>query len=152
MTSPRFSTAIPTAALTLGVAGLVPFVGLFLAEIWGLEPFGRAPMLVLAQYAATTLSFMGAIHWGLAMAEYGGRRDSSWTYAASVVPALVAWFALAFFPLPVALRIMAAAYALLLFYDLGAVRRGAAPAWFSRLRTPLTFVVVPCLIFASVLS
>lgn len=152
MTSTRFSTQIPTAALTLGVAGLVPFVGLFIAEIWGLEPFGRAPMLVLAQYAATTLSFMGAIHWGLAMGEFGGRRDASWTYAASVVPALIAWFALAFFPLPVALRIMSAAYALLLFYDMGAVRRGFAPAWYTNLRWPLTLVVVPCLIFASALS
>jgi len=152
MTSQRFSTAIPTAALTLGAMGLIPFVGLLFAEIWALEPFGRAPTLVLAQYAATTLSFMGAIHWGLAMGEYGGRRDNSWAYAVSVVPGLIAWFALAFFPLTVALGIMAAAYVLLLFYDLSAVRRGAAPGWYSRLRPPLTFVVVPCLIFAAVLS
>jgi hypothetical protein len=152
MTSTPFSTAVPTAALSLGVAGLIPFLGLSLAEVAGLEPFGRAPMLVLAQYAATTLSFMGAVHWGLAMGEYGGRRDASWSYAASVVPGLVAWFALAFFPLPVALRIMAFAYAALLVYDLGAVRRGFAPAWYGRLRWPLTGVVVPCLFFASMLS
>lgn len=152
MTSRRFVTAIPPAALALGAAGLLPFVGLFLAEIWDVEPFGRAPMMVLGQYAAMVLSFMGAVHFGLAMAEFGGRRDASWTYTASVVPALIAWFSLAFFPLPVALRIMAASFVMLFIYDLGAVRRGFAPAWHTRLRGPLIAVIVPCLIFASAMA
>ncbi len=152
MTSPRFSTAIPTAALTLSAAGLLPFIGLTLAQLWHIEPFGRQPLLVLAQYAATTLSFMGAVHWGLAMSEYGGRRDASWTYAVGVAPALIAWFALAFFPTDVALRIMAIAFALLLAYDIGSVRRGFAPAWYAHLRWPLTLIVVACLFFASILT
>ena len=152
MTSPRFSTAIPTAAVTLSTAGLLPFIGLTLAPLWGVEPFGREPLLVLAQYSATTLSFMGAVHWGLAMGEFGGRRDASWTYAASVAPALIAWFALAFFPTGVALRIMAGAFALLLAYDVGAVRRGYAPAWYAHLRWPLTLIVVVSLFFASILT
>jgi hypothetical protein len=152
MTSPRYSTAIPTAALTLSILGLLPFIGLMLAPLWGLEPFGRPPLVVLALYAAINLSFMGAIHWGLAMGEFGGRRDASWTYVASICPALIGWFALAFFPQAFAMRLMAAAFVLLLAYDIGAVRRGFAPAWYTHLRWPLTLVVVVCLFLASILT
>lgn len=153
MSSTRaFQASIPTAALALGITGLIPFLGLVVFAVWGLEPFGRSPVSVLALYAATVLSFMGAIHWGLAMADYGGPRDTSWSYAVSVMPALIAWFAQAFFPPAAALRIMAAAFALLLVYDIGAVRRGLAPSWYTRLRWPLTTIVVACLLLASYLG
>ena len=90
--TPRPATTIPTAAAILGAGGLVPFVGLALAPLWSLELFNRPPLAVLGLYAAVILSFMGAIHWGLAMAEPS---DPSTTgsnptgrYVASVLPAL----------------------------------------------------------------
>lgn len=143
------SRTIPTAALVLGTAGLLPFVALALAPLWSIEPFGRPPLGILAVYAAVVLSFMGAVHWGLAMAEFGGPRATTWGYIASVIPALVGWFALSFFPLAIALRIIAATYVGLLLYDIRAARLGRAPQWYARLRPPLTVVVATSLIFAS---
>ena len=143
---------VPIPAAILGAAGALPFVGLLLAPFLGFEPFGRNPVAVLGLYAAVILSFMGAVHWGLAMAEMGGKRDTAWSYAISVAPAVFGWFALAFLPHPVALRAIALAFALLLLYDLRAVRLGRAPPWYGRLRWPLTLVVVPSLMAASILA
>lgn len=59
--------APPPWALRLGYAGLVPFVlGAALVRLVepALMPFA---MLALAGYAATVASFLGGIHWGLAM-------------------------------------------------------------------------------------
>jgi hypothetical protein len=145
-------SAIPMTAAFLGAGGLLPFAGLLIAPWLGAEPFGRAPIPVLALYAAIILSFMGAVHWGLAMAEFGGRRDASWRFGVSVGPALIAWFGLAFLPLAVALRVLAGAFALLLLYDLRASRIGTAPPWYARLRWRLTAIVVPCVLAASVLA
>ena len=145
-------TVIPATAAWLGAGGLLPFIGLLIAPLAGAEPFGRPPVVVLGLYTAVILSFMGAVHWGLAVAEFGGRRDASWRYALSVVPALLGWFALAFLPLPVALRVIAGAFALLLLYDVRASRIGTAPPWYARLRWRLTAVVVPCVLAASVLA
>jgi hypothetical protein len=143
---------VPAAAAILGAAGLLPFVGLPAAAWWGIEPFGRSPVAVLALYGVAILSFMGAVHWGLAMAGVAAWRDAAWSYGASVLPALFGWFALAFLPLPVALRALALGFALLLLYDLRAVRLGAAPAWYARLRWPLTLIVVASLLVASVMA
>ena len=143
---------VPAPAAFLGAAGVLPFVALVLAPLWNFEPFGRAPLLVLGLYASVILSFMGAVHWGLAMAEYGGRRDAMWSYLVSVMPALFGWFSLAFLPQVVAFRVIAAAFVLLLAYDIRAVRLGRSPPWYTRLRWPLTLVVVPSLLFASVLA
>lgn len=139
---------VPLTAAVLGAAGALPFLGLLMAQRWGVEPFGRPPLSVLALYAAVILAFMGAVHWGLAMAEYGGRRDTTWSYIMSVIPALLGWFALAFLPMTVALGVIALGFALLLAYDLRALRLGRAPAWYGSLRWPLTLVAVSCLLAA----
>ena len=76
-TSPLAATPLNTAASArrpsalawaLGVAGLLPFaVGA--AGLWLLPPqwAGLAAAALLA-YAAVIVSFLGGIHWGLAMA------------------------------------------------------------------------------------
>lgn len=79
-------------ARLLGYGGLVPFVGLA-AATWMLDDTRRAEsVLALLAYGATILSFVGAIHWGLAM------RDPTNPPAAmlawGVVPSLAAWAAL----------------------------------------------------------
>ena len=59
--------APPVWALRLGYAGLIPFVfGAVLVHLVDLSlmPF---TMLALSAYAATIASFLGGIHWGLAM-------------------------------------------------------------------------------------
>jgi Protein of unknown function (DUF3429) len=146
------ATSMPTPALVLGAAGVLPFLALAVAPAFDLAPFGRPPLEVLALYAAIILSFMGAVHWGLAMARIGGNRDHTWQYVMSVLPALVGWFALAFLPLGAAFVILAITFGLLLVYDLRAIRLQRAPVWYARLRWPLTLIVVPSLLWASILA
>jgi len=72
-------TRIPKAPLWLGAAGLIPFVSCSLGVVAGgidLTPLSLPLMtpegLIKLQslYGASILSFMGAVHWGLAMAGY----------------------------------------------------------------------------------
>lgn len=78
--------------MRLGLGGLLPFVGLALAT-WVLEgPRQAQAVFALLAYGATILSFLGAIHWGLAMRD---RTDPAVALLAwGVVPSLVAWVAL----------------------------------------------------------
>ena len=136
---------IPAPAAWLGYAGLIPFVALA-AAAWVVSGAGR-PWLdnALLTYGAVILSFMGAVHWGLAMRERGtvdGRQ-----LLASVVPPLVAWFA-AFAPASINYPVLIVAFALLCLFDGRMARVGKAPAWYPKLRTPLTAVVVLSLISA----
>lgn len=143
------SPQVPVAAAWLGGLGLLPFVagsGLVLLSDLGFALDG------LRFYAASILAFMGGIHWGLGIADFGaeGSSGSSWArLGASVVPALVGWLAL-LLPATPGLLLLAAAFALLLVGDLAAVRRGFAPAWYPRLRIPLTAIVVACLLVAAI--
>ncbi len=79
-------------AQRLGYGGLLPFVGLALV-VWTAEPAQRAVGgQALLGYAASSASFLGAIHWGLAMRD--GSRQSPALLGWGVVPSLLAWLAL----------------------------------------------------------
>ena len=84
---------IGVASRWLGYGGLAPFIVLGLATLAGAAPFGISPRLWLTGYAATILSFVGAVHWGLVVARPEWPAGPA-RLAASVVPALVAWLAL----------------------------------------------------------
>jgi hypothetical protein len=78
----------------LGYGGLLPFVLLAIASAFekeGFEFWSQA----LFSYGAITLTFVGALHWGFALAipeMPEDRRNAVLIW--SVVPALVAWVAL----------------------------------------------------------
>lgn len=77
-----------TTARALGHAGLVPFVG-GAGLVWLVQ--GEAHVyaaMALAAYAALIVSFLGGIHWGLAMRQ---SEPPPATLAWGVVPSLVAW-------------------------------------------------------------
>ena len=72
----------------LGYLGLLPFV-LGAALVWIVRADVHAYVaLALSTYAALILSFLGAIHWGLAMRQ-PANNTAAWVWG--VVPALVAW-------------------------------------------------------------
>ena len=80
------------AAWLLGYGGLVPFVGLG-AAVWLLEGARQTQALyALLAYGAVILSFLGAIHWGLAMRDLRAPSASSLSWG--VIPGLLAWAAL----------------------------------------------------------
>jgi hypothetical protein len=79
---------LPPLALRLGYAGLVPFVAGALLVWLVREDAHPYVVLALAAYAALIVSFLGGIHWGLALREPA---PSPLQLGWGVVPALVAW-------------------------------------------------------------
>lgn len=139
-------THIPTAALTLGAGGLIPFL-LGASALWWAPPGWRSDILLLLfAYGAIILTFTGAVHWGLAMRSTGVQGAGMWQrLGLSVVPALVAWISFSQTPVA-AFVILIAAYIGQYVLDVFAVRVGWAPSWYLPLRSGLTGVVIACLL------
>lgn len=139
---------MPRPAFWLGTAGLVPFVVLTSA-LFALPAHTRPQMLYwLTAYAAVILSFVGALHWGLAMVHPQMREQDRTLYMGwSVVPALAGWVSL-LLPAKTGLLLMAATFAVHYAADRQLAQRFALPAWYLRLRGGLTAVVVLCLLAA----
>src|SRR5688572_1868234 len=143
---------IPRPALWLGTGGLVPFV--LLASAFFALPAHMRPQLLywLTAYAAVILSFVGAVHWGIAMVHAQMQDSDRVVFMAwSVVPALAAWAAL-LLPADTGLLLMAATFAVHFAADRQLAQRFALPSWYLRLRASLTTVVVLCLLLAIVQS
>jgi len=78
-------------AWRLGYAGLLPFVGGALL-LWLVWPEVHPDVaLALSAYAAVIISFLGGVHWGLAMRMPGPLNTGMLVWG--VVPSLVAWVA-----------------------------------------------------------
>ena len=96
---------LPPPARLLGPAGLIPFAALAIGIWAGMPGAGTA----LAAYGATILAFLGAVHWGLALAAPATERGADWgRLGLGVVPSLIAWVAL-LLPLPAGLGLLALA-------------------------------------------
>jgi hypothetical protein len=149
MNTAATAASTPPPFFVLGVGGLVPFVAGAVA-LWAL-PTDYAPYLLqwTLGYAMVILSFVGALHWGVAMQAREAPASAVWVAALwSVAPALVAWLALAF-DATIALRIIAGMFLLQLAMDRWLVRNFATPPWYLRLRTLLTTVAAATLLAAS---
>lgn len=85
------------------------------------------------------LSFLGAIHWGLEFAGYGGTHGYR-RYAIGVIAPAVAWPTL-LLPVEGALISQFLAFTFLYYADARAAARGWAPHWYGIYRFVLTFVV-----------
>ena len=141
---------IPRPAFWLGTSGLVPFVVLTSA-LYAL-PDGNNPVLVvwLSAYGAVVLSFVGGIHWGVAMVHQRMRESDRTVFMAwSVVPVLAGWASL-LLPAKTGLLLMASSFVVHYAADRQLAQRFALPAWYLRLRGGLTAVVVLCLIMGVV--
>jgi len=130
-----------TTAKILGYAGLIPFL-VFAAGSWVVLPYVNDSITILLNYAAIILSFMGAIHWGVAMA--GDEIDSAKYYVASVIPALLAWIAL-LLPQTMALSLLLSGFIGLLIYDSKVEKVQHLPSWYIPMRIRLTITVSLCL-------
>ncbi|MFQ5936220.1 MAG: DUF3429 domain-containing protein, partial [Acidiferrobacterales bacterium] len=148
----RQSTAasIPRPAFVLGVAGLIPFL-VGAAGLW-VGPVGwrSAVMHLLLAYGAVVLTFVGAVHWGLALRDADADDAMLWRrLGASVVPALIGWWSFMLTPIG-AFIIIALAFLAQYSVDRVAVQSGWAPVWYLNLRLGLTAVVTASLIVALV--
>lgn len=138
---------VPRLAATLGYAGLLPFIVLAVA-IW-LTPTTYTQQIhhAIISYGAVILSFMGAIHWGLAMLHLKGK--SRWQLGFSVVPPLLGWWALLLENIW-SYSILITSFGILCWVDCQLTWRGLAPRWYPALRTPLTTIVIFSLSFAAI--
>jgi hypothetical protein len=125
----------------LGFLGLFPFMFLTLA-CWIVHPDWLGSLIhAQLSYGIAILSFLGGVHWGVALATGHAphpevRRSLLW----GVVPTLVAWFALVNVGLGFVVQIVAfvAAY----WNDKELYHRYLLPEWFVVLRLRLTTVVI----------
>lgn len=118
---------------------LLPFVGL---AVWIWARGGSSAGYVLAIYAATAISFTGAVHWGWTLAEYAGPSR----YYLSLVPAFGAWV-FASLPVQVGLILLAALAAGAWYAE----RRWFAarlPGWYQSLRLQTSIIAVVSLLAA----
>ncbi|KAF1813956.1 hypothetical protein P152DRAFT_394621 [Eremomyces bilateralis CBS 781.70] len=151
--------AVPRDAMIIGLAGVVPYfvtsAGTFLcaSEIItadttatgylftakGAEMFLQILEPLQVGYGAVILSFLGAVHWGMEWAGYGGHHSYK-RYAIGVFATAFAWPTI-LLEAETALISQFAAFVLLYYADTAATVRGWAPPWYSTYRFVLTFVV-----------
>ena len=149
----------------LGYAGLLPFMGA-MAVMW-MSPaifdggFSYRMTQWTLVYGAIVLSFMGGIHWGVALmlAQLEAREQTILDrLTGSVVPAILAWMAVipdfiyGNFAVATVWRfgLLLAAFVYLLEADNRSVFLGVLPAWYGPLRQKLTFFLAMILLLIMV--
>ena len=140
------ASSVPSAAAWLGGLGIIPFAGLSLATPFANDVLKGQLSFALMAYSAIILSFLGGIHWGLAIASVPQTDKTLWRrIGLSILPSLVAWAAL-LAPLSIGFLVLAAAFVAMLLVDIRASRMHEAPAWYPKLRWPLSCGVVAALL------
>ena len=135
----------PELARWLGLGGLIPFALCVVATNSNSPIIVQFGVIGAANYGAIILSFVGAIHWGLAMRE---DRNINW-YVWSVIPALMAWVAVSLLDMRLAMLAMMPAFTLAWSVDRQAFKRDLIPAWYMELRHILTAGAVLGLLLAA---
>lgn len=130
--------SLPPGAAALGYAGLLPFAAAALGTVL-LDGAARdlAARALLA-YGAVILSFLGAVHWGLALR--AGASAAARSLVVGVLPSLAAWCAL-LLEVRHGLALLVVAFGAFWLYEhrvLGACMLGEA---YLRLRRSLTLAV-----------
>lgn len=145
------NSRIPTSALVLGLAGLLPFVwgaitvysaGMAQLTLDWVGPRFIGPYVGLA-YGTVILSFMSGVLWGFATKASGSQATTG--YALSVLPALWAFFMIGGGPVSAGMNLIAGFLALLVL-DFAFSQWGLAPRWWLKLRLILTGGVIMCLL------
>ncbi|GAM87827.1 hypothetical protein ANO11243_058550 [Dothideomycetidae sp. 11243] len=150
---------VPREAYFVGMAGVLPYLATSLSTVYcaweinhaaatgaGLLMSERTAELLLhvveplqIGYGAVIISFLGAIHWGLEWAGYGGTQGYS-RYAIGMIAPAVAWPTI-MFPAETALIAQFLAFNFLYYADSRATKRGWCPPWYGVYRFVLTFIV-----------
>lgn len=150
--------SVPMLVKVLGFGGALPFwacsptVAASLPFLNALDPaiISHAGVLQIG-YGATIISFLGGVHWGLAMTSLTPLKMTGQRYMWSVLPCLMAWPTVAM-PLPQAASIQAALLGVLYMVDRGWAGRGGLPPWYMSLRLPLTVLAAGGLAVTSATS
>jgi hypothetical protein len=121
----------------LGYAGLIPFVFFGIGAWFGSAQWQAFSLHALAVYGAVILSFLGAVHWGLFLADRSYRVLGQAAPLWAVTPSVAAWGAL-LLPQAPALVALLALFPLVLWVDRGSLRHFRLPPGYIALRGYLT--------------
>ncbi|KZS89959.1 hypothetical protein SISNIDRAFT_458280 [Sistotremastrum niveocremeum HHB9708] len=157
------ASQVPQPVMVLGLAGALPYLGtsissIYLARQAGIAASGGTPgvdpnlaiailndcLHIQVTYGAVLLSFLGALHWGLEFAGYGGRQGYP-RLLLGLTPVLIAWPTLALSP-PAALLAQWVGFTGLWWADQKTTTAGWAPRWFSQYRFYLSILIGTCMI------
>lgn len=143
----------PVLPFALGLAGLIPFVGLSAYSVVLNTPAAAIASTLLLVYGAVILSFLGGSRWG---AEIHRRPEtpSSAILCLAMLPSLAGWAAVIIDVLAdsdTAYWLLTLGFVLHMLWDMTAVRNGTFPRWYMPLRIALTVIVVLSLTAAAVL-
>ena len=119
---------------SLGWAGLVPFGLAALGTHSGIDALVSYGFLGGTAYGAVILSFLGAVHWGLAMQ---ADRSPYW-YVWSITPALFGFASLLLLDVEMRVATLIPLFALAWFVDRKAANHDLIPNWYIQLRFKLT--------------
>lgn len=134
---------LQTMGKCLGYLGLLPFVtGAATALL-----FEELPAVVLrgfTLYSLAILSFMGGVHWGLAliMGTYQSKR-----LFISITPVAVAWICVMLLPGYLAVTILGLAFIAQWTVDRPILAELSIPSWYLEMRPRLAYVVAGCHLF-----
>lgn len=134
MESPLENDPDPKTPYFLGLAGLIPFGIAALFTHSGIDTFVLYGFLAGTAYGAVILSFLGAVHWGLAMQD---GRNPYW-YFWSITPALFGFASLLIFNVEIRIVALIPLFGLAWSVDRQAAYHGLIPNWYMRLRNMLT--------------
>ncbi len=145
------------AAIALGLAGLLPFLGLGIAALTTADPVAADRyLLALIAYGAVVLAFLGGVHWGFVLHPAAlpeglspeERRDAT-RLGLGVLPSLIGFAAL-LMPLlaipNVGLVVLIAGYVATVIAEAQLRRRQLVPGGYMALRWALSVIVLMVLI------
>lgn len=138
--------AISTAQ-RLGFAGLIPFLAFTLGGL--LDVYAEHAIRLFVIYSAQILSFLGGIHWGVAMQTDGSpTRSLKWSMLPSIVGISLFFAGLWLSPLTM-LTILALTHLFWLNFE---KRHLPEQLWYLELRNRLTFTVVALHVILIIIS
>lgn len=135
--------------LTLTMLSAVPFVALSVAV--SARVFENNAMVIhaLLSYSTVILSFLGGVHWGIAITNYvHDKRVANILIAESVLPSVLAWGGLLHAELHIQLLLLTVLFTFIWAIDSMLVERKVIPVWFFEIRCIITPIVVTSLYVA----
>lgn len=135
--------------MTITVMSAVPFVAL--SVVASMRWFEDTTFVIhtLLTYSAVILSFLGGVHWGVAISNYAfDKHLANRLVAESVIPSLLAWGALLYAELHIQLLVLTVLFTSIWAIDSMLVARKIIPMWFFEIRCIITPVVVVSLYVA----
>ena len=129
--------------MRLGYLGLIPFLAGAVTALLSEELVSLAFQAFIL-YSLAILSFMGGIHWGLALII--GTRQST-RLLISVVPVIVAWICMIALPATLTLAVLGGGFIAQWFIDRPILAELPIPSWYLEMRPRLAYAVAGCHLF-----